>query len=179
MQIIRLTATDHPLYKAFREIYDISFPIYEQRTVAQQQDAFSDSRYHLDCYTDPVDQRLLGFIAYWRFDSYTYVEHFAIHPNERGKGLGGLILSKLIEQESGRVLLEIDPVKDDISAARLRFYRSYGFAETPFSHVHPAYRSEYSGHALLVLSTGSDMNNTEYEMFASDLNTIVMKKGMQ
>ena len=28
---------------------------------------------------------LLGFIACWRFDSYTYVEHFAIHPNERGK----------------------------------------------------------------------------------------------
>lgn len=179
MKRIRLTTTDHPLYKAFRDIYDISFPIYEQRTVAQQQDAFSDSRYHLDCFANSVDEHLQGFIAYWRFESYTYVEHFAIHPNERGKGLGGLILKELIEQESGRVLLEIDPVKDDISAARLRFYQSYGFAETPFSHIHPAYRSEYPGHSLLVLSTGNDMTATGYEMFASDLNTIVMKKGMQ
>lgn len=69
MEIIRLTATDHPRYTAFRNIYDISFPIYEQRTVEQQQDAFSDSRYHLDCYIDPVNDLLLGFIAYWRFDS--------------------------------------------------------------------------------------------------------------
>lgn len=179
MEIIRLTATDHPLYNAFREIYDISFPIYEQRTVALQQDAFSDSRYHLDCYADTVNDLVQGFIAYWRFESYTYVEHFAIHPNERGKGLGGMILRKLIEQESERVLLEIDPVKDDISAARLRFYQSYGFIENPFPHIHPAYRSEYPDHSLVVLSTGGEMTGIEYDMFASDLNTIVMKKGMQ
>lgn len=179
MEIIRLTAMEHPLYNAFRNIYDISFPIYEQRIVAQQQDAFSDSRYHLDCYKDPVNDFLLGFIAYWRFERYTYVEHFAIHPNERGKGMGGLILRKLIEQESGRVLLEIDPVTDDISAARLRFYQSYGFIKNPFSHIHPAYRSEYPDHSLVVLSTGSEMTKAEYEKFAADLNMIVMRKGIQ
>jgi len=67
----------------------------------------------------------------------------------------------------------------DISAARLRFYRSYGFIENPFPHIHPAYRSEYPDHSLVVLSTGGEMTGIEYDMFASDLNTIVMKKGMQ
>lgn len=178
MQIIRLTAKDHPLFKAFRDIYDISFPINEQRTVAQQEDAFSDRRYHLDCYTDLEDNRLQGFIAYWRFESYTYVEHFAIHPNERGKGLGGLILRKLIEQENGRVLLEIDPVTDDISTARLRFYQTYGFVENVFPHIHPAYRTEYPDHSLVVLSTAGKISRNEYELFVSDLNIYVMKKGM-
>lgn len=176
MEIVRLTSADALPYKAFREIYDISFPIFEQRTEQQQTDAFADSRYHLDCYTGNEPGRLQGFIAYWRFEDYTYVEHFAIHPDERGKGLGGQILSNLIEQESGRVLLEIDPVMDEISAARLRFYRSYGFVENPYAHIHPAYRKEYPDHSLVVLSTGGMMSNAEYEVFASDLNLIVMKK---
>lgn len=178
MEIVRLTTTDILPYNAFREIYGVSFPIFEQRTEAQQEDAFSDSRYHLDCYISRDTDLLLGFIAYWRFDSYTYVEHFAIHPNCRGKGMGGLILKNLIEQESGRVLLEIDPVADDISAARLRFYQSYGFVENQFAHIHPAYRSEYPDHSLVVLSTDGKMTDSEYEEFASDLNTIVMRKGM-
>ena len=73
MDIIRLTATDHRLYNASRNIYDISIPTYEQRTVAQQQqDEFSDGRYHLDCYTDPVNGLVVGFIAYWIFDSYIW-----------------------------------------------------------------------------------------------------------
>ena len=177
MEIIRLTATDHPRYTAFRNIYDISFPIYEQRTVEQQQDAFSDSRYQLDCHIDPVNDLLLGFIAYWRFDSYTYVEHFAIHPNERGKGLGGLILKNLIEQESGRVLLEIDPVTDNVSAARLHFYQLHGFVENPYPHTHPAYRKGYPDHSLVVLSSGETIPDIEYKRFASDLNRVIMKKG--
>ena len=177
MEIIRLTATDHPRYTAFRNIYDISFPIYEQRTVEQQQDAFSDSRYHLDCHIDPVNDLLLGFIAYWRFDSYTYVEHFAIHPNERGKGLGGLILKNLIEQESGRVLLEIYPVTDNVSAARLHFYQLHGFVENPYPHTHPAYRNGYPDHSLVVLSSGETIPDIEYKRFASDLNRVIMKKG--
>ena len=162
---------------AFRNIYDISFPIYEQRTVEQQQDAFSDSRYHLDCHIDPVNDLLLGFIAYWRFDSYTYVEHFAIHPNERGKGLGGLILKNLIEQESGRVLLEIDPVTDNVSAARLHFYQLHGFVENPYPHTHPAYRNGYPDHSLVVLSSGETIPDIEYKRFASDLNRVIIKKG--
>ena len=178
METVRLTTTEAPLYEAFREIYDISFPVFEQRTEAQQTDAFSDNRYHLDCYIDKDADRLLGFIAYWRFDRYSYVEHFAIHPDGRGKGLGGQILRKLIEQESGRVLLEIDLVTDDISAARLRFYQSYGFAENRYPHVHPAYRKEYQDHALVVLSTEGEINKQEYDVFVSDLNTVVMKKGM-
>ncbi|WP_075557358.1 GNAT family N-acetyltransferase [Parabacteroides timonensis] len=178
MEIVRITTTDESLYKAFREIYDISFPVFEQRTEVQQKDAFADSRFYLDCYVGKNTGFLQGFIAYWRFDGYIYVEHFAIHPNERGKGLGGFILKNLIEQEGGRVLLEIDPVVDSISAARLRFYQSYGFVENPFPHIHPAYRNEYPDHSLVVLSTEGEMTASEYNKFASDLNMIVMKKGM-
>ena len=50
--------------------------------------------------------------------------------------------------------------------------------ENPFPHIHPAYRNEYPDHSLVVLSTEGEMTASEYNKFASDLNMIVMKKGM-
>lgn len=35
------------------------------------------------------------------------------------------------------VLLEIDPVVDAVSEARLGFYKKCGFLENPYPHVHP------------------------------------------
>ena len=93
------------------------------------------------------------------------------------KGLGGLILKNLIEQESGRVLLEIDPVTDKVSAARLHFYQLHGFVENPYPHTHPAYRNGYPDHSLVVLSSGETIPDIEYKRFASDLNRVIMKKG--
>jgi len=174
MESIRLMSTADPLYESFRAIYDISFPIYEQRTVEQQEYAFSFSCYHLDTYVN--DGKLIGFIAYWEFDSYLYIEHFAIHPDERGKGTGKSILEHLIQTHSKYILLEIDPVQDEISARRLRFYSSIGFLENPHQHVHPAYREGFEGHRLTVLTTERVITPDEYEVFAHDLSHTVMNR---
>lgn len=34
----------------------------------------------------------VGFMTYWTFPDFTYVEHFAIKPSYRGGGLGGVAL---------------------------------------------------------------------------------------
>jgi len=174
MKTVRLQSTADPLYESFRIIYDVSFPIYEQRTVAQQEYAFSFSCYYLEAYI--VDEALIGFIAYWEFTSYLYVEHFAIHPDQRGKGTGKKILEHLIQIHPKYILLEIDPVQDEISARRLHFYRSLGFIENSYQHIHPAYRKGYEGHNLVVLTTERMISPEEYTTFAYDLSHMVMNE---
>lgn len=176
MNRVRLIDVSSSLYNAFQDVYTVSFPIFEQRTEVQQQDAFQNSCYHLDCYME--SDCFVGFIAYWEFENYIYVEHFAIHPAERGRGLGGIILKELIASGDKRVLLEIDPVVDEVSSARLRFYKSLGFEENPFSHIHPAYREGFLSHNLIVLATCGQMTDTDYQQFLEDLVTIVMKKAL-
>lgn len=173
MKIVRLTDINNPLYPVFKEVYNTSFPIFEQRTENQQMDAFGSESYRLDCYMD--EDCFVGFIAYWVFTHYIYVEHFAIHPSLRGQGKGGFILSDVISRTDQRIVLEIDPVVDEVSAARLHFYRSYGFSENPFSHIHPPYREGYSGHNLIVLTTGGQMTKAEYDQFSLDMVGVIMK----
>ncbi len=173
MDTVRLTGVDSPLYKEFEAIYKVSFPIFEQRTTAQQVSAFASPVYHLDCITEAGE--VIGFIAWWDFAYGVYIEHFAIHPRLRGKGYGGDILNHFIRQRNKPVILEIDPVVDEISAARLRFYKGYGFVENPYTHTHPAYRPEYNPHSLVILSTEGVLRAEDYEQFNNDLKTVVMQ----
>lgn len=172
MEELVIDSNNHRLYKAFREIYDQSFPLFEQRTESQQTKAFSSPHYRLKGYEE--GEFLLGFISYWEFDRYIYIEHFAIHPAFRGKGLGQCILQKFIASVSRFVILEIDPIVDKVSEARLHFYQHCSFKENPYAHIHPPYRDGYTGHSLIVLSMPSELPVEIYEQFCMDLSKTIM-----
>lgn len=163
----------HPLYATFLQLYKASFPIFEQRTVTQQISALENSAYRLTAFND--DGRFVGFVAWWEFDSYLYVEHFAVDESLRGKGYGNAVLRELIDKVNKTVVLEIDPVVDRVSEARLRFYTKCGFVSNPYPHTHPAYRVEYEAHSLVVLSSGRELSAAQYDEFNDDLRNVVMK----
>jgi len=49
---VKITTSTAPLFAAFKSLYDISFPEFEQRTPAQQEVAFAQEHYHLLAYTE-------------------------------------------------------------------------------------------------------------------------------
>lgn len=162
----------NPLYARFKDLYSGSFPIYEQRTGEQQDTAFSSHRYHLAAYEE--DGVFVGFISYWELDACIYIEHFAIDRILRGRGYGSSILKSFIEKHSKVVILEIDPVTDEISALRLKFYEKCGFYKNDYYHVHPPYRKGYKGHTLVILSANRKITHEEYELFYRNLKDVVM-----
>ncbi len=174
MRQVYIDSCDHDLFGAFWKLHGTSFPIFEQRTLALQKLAFDNGKqYRLLAFVKGDD--FLGFISYWEFDTYCYVEHFAISATLRGKGYGSNVLDKFIADVGKMVLLEIDPVIDAVSEARLRFYKRCGFVENRYQHRHPAYREGYEPHSLMVLTTKRGITEEEYEKFSRDLIDLVMK----
>lgn len=174
MEQERIYDSNHKLYNDFKRLYSQSFPIFEQRTETQQEYAFNNENYHLIGYCS--EGSFIEFISFWEFKDYLYIEHFAINNEIRGKGYGSTILNKFIKSTPKTILLEIDPIIDDISNARLRFYKRCGFWENPYSHTHPSYRDEYQPHHLIVLTTGKQLSEDEYQTFYKDLSVTVMKR---
>lgn len=162
-------------YSPFREIYAISFPIFEQRNAKQQAEAFRDNRYHLLAWIE--DEKLLSFISYWNFEDYIYIEHLAVNPEFRGQNIGSRMLDTFAEGVKKTIILEIDPPIDEISKKRLAFYKNLGYKQNKYKHAHPAYNKDYEPHNLLVLSLQKDLNEKEYQQFYNDLVHIVMKDG--
>ncbi|MFQ8805769.1 MAG: GNAT family N-acetyltransferase [Alistipes indistinctus] len=79
--------------------------------------AFKADRFHLDVYLD--GETLVGFIGYWDFDDYLYIEHYAINSDLRGGGWGSRILEALQKTAGKTIILEIDEVVDEISTRRV------------------------------------------------------------
>ena len=128
METLRIRTSDHPYFAPFAALYAESFPAFEQLTAPQQQAAFADERYRFTVYAE--NGTLIGFIAAWTLSDCVYVEHLALNKTLRGKGYGSRLLRDFIAASAKRVLLEIDPVTDYVSAARLRFYKHCGLTET-------------------------------------------------
>lgn len=90
----------------------------------------------------------------------------------RNKHYGQRILEEI---QTKPLILEIDPVIDEISRRRQNFYERCGFVDNPYQHVHPPYHKGYSGHQLVVMSFPRKLTTDEYEMFNDFLKNTIMK----
>ncbi|MCM1033993.1 MAG: GNAT family N-acetyltransferase [Paludibacter sp.] len=171
MEKTTITNIEHPLYKDFADLYASSFPLCEQRTVNQQQWAFEQSDYQLIAYCNRG--AFVGFLSIWRMHSCIYVEHFSVQKSLRGKGWGSRILQDFQQQNNHCIILEIDPVCDDVTRARLRFYEHCGFCQNPYHHLHPPYREGFKPHPLTIMSYPSALTQTLFHEFTSDLQQMM------
>ena len=160
-----------PLMDAAMALYRRSFPAHELRLWPDQQAVMSDPLYHFDLCL--LDGALAGLILYWDFGAYIYVEHFCVEPSMRGHGLGTLILAELAKK-SRPIILEIDPLTDDVAIRRKGFYERCGYVANGFAHIHPPYQAANHGHALIVMSHPRALSQAEFDTFTVDLREKVM-----
>ena len=172
LRIECLRAVGDPTFAPAMALYAASFPEHEQRLEPSQHRIMTHEQYHFGLLCD--EQGFAGLALYWDAGMYLYVEHLCIAPERRGQGLGTAALDLLAE--TGKpIILEIDPPVDAISRRRQAFYEHAGFAANPWTHVHPPYRPENPGHALVVMSRPHPLTDGEYAAFAAYLSDVVMK----
>lgn len=168
----KITSTEDKWYNAFRDIYMLSFPVFEQRNDQQQLAAFHNKNYHLWAILE--NEKLISFISFWNFEAYLYIEHLAVNPELRGKNIGSKTLNYFAKEVKKNILLEIDPPIDEVSKNRLRFYSRLEYKANHWKHLHPPYNSAYPPHELVVLSLHQALKEEQYQQFYSDLINIVM-----
>ena len=171
MDFIRLTDPAGPEFETAFALYEVSFPVHEQRTRPAQAARLSHPEYRYMLLYE--GDQFQGILLYWEGPGFRYVEHFAIAPELRGGGVGARALAELCGQGIP-VILEIDPPVDEISVRRQHFYERCGFSKNPFPHVHPPYRKGFQGHPLVVMSAPGKLTRETYDRFAGYLQNAVM-----
>ncbi len=167
----KLTADDKQEIEVVNHLYDMSFPHFEKRSHRGRQNILGNTHFHLYYFTD--DQVFVGFVGGWQFEHFFYIEHFAIAPELRGKGYGQKVL-RLLCQQTKDIILEIEPVIDDMTEKRLRFYQYCGFQKNNYHHFHPNYHLEYEPHQLEILSYPKQIDLMSFQQFNTVLAEIVM-----
>jgi ribosomal protein S18 acetylase RimI-like enzyme len=128
--------------KYFLKLYTQAFPEAERRVYDSEGElalfmASHKNMFHIDSIY--IEHRWVGFISYWTFAEYTYIEHFAITESTRGSGIGNCILRSMCN-EHNNMILEVEPPVDDISRKRISFYERHGFrCNKYFNYRQPSY----------------------------------------
>lgn len=100
-----------------------------------------------------------GLITCWRFKDFDYVEHFAIDPSLRGRGVGAAAIEALAAMSDARgvpVVLEVElPDAGHDARRRIGFYERCGFtAHRDFKYVQPPYAPGLPEVDLMLMTSG-------------------------
>jgi ribosomal protein S18 acetylase RimI-like enzyme len=136
----RITDTGGADYDFAERLLTDSFPPEERRDIAAWR-SYTHGKSHFHNMLVCDDDAPVALVTYWHFDSFCYVEHFAVSAALRSCGYGGRILSLLQSQLSPLpIVLEVELPDTEISRRRIDFYRHNGFSLLPADYRQPPYR---------------------------------------
>ena len=160
----------------FDKMYQImsqSFPPDEFRPYDEQK-ALLDNPLYSE-YTLIDGDEMKAFIAVWNFDSFMYVEHFAVNPMHRNGGLGSQILSEIKSVFQKNVCLEVEPPENDVSRRRIEFYKRNGFYLNDYPYIQPAISKGKNPVPLMLMTTECGLNEKELDNIKYELYKRVYK----
>lgn len=159
MEFRELDVKDYPW---FLKLYNETFPEDERRLYRDADHVAGfvkekGGKFHAFAYDDGGED-YLGFMTYWTFRGYVYIEHFAVSPEHRGRNVGTKMLNHLFKTVSPDVLIEVEEPTDDEKRRRIAFYERNGFrARGDIKYTQPPYSPGQKGLPMLLMTHG-DVN---------------------
>ena len=158
----------------FPEIYRImqaSFSDDEYRPYDEQLALFEEPEYRI--YYMPA-----GFLAVWEFESFIYIEHFAVDPALRNSGTGSAMLQELVKQYQKPICLEVDLPEDELTSRRIGFYERNGFVFNEYPYIQPPISKGKSPVPLRIMTYGEAITRETFEEIKNVLYRSVYKYGV-
>lgn len=156
MEFTNLHMADYP---AMLSLYNASFPEAERRlygSAEQLSDFIISKGGKFRAFAAKEGGIFIGFLSYWVFENFMYVEHFAVDEKFRGKGTGSKMLSHLFSKIGGNVLIEVEHPTTEEAARRIKFYERNGFrVRREFDYLQPPYGPGQEEVPLLLMTHGN------------------------
>lgn len=159
----------------FDKVYSImeeSFPIDEYRTYDEQKELLENPRYSIYVLMDSENSDaddMKAFITVYRFEDFAFVEHFAVNPAFRNKGLGAVILKEIKELLSCRICLEVELPDSDFARRRIGFYERNGFFVNDYPYIQPPISQGRQAIPLIVMTTHGAVTEEEFNVMKTTL----------
>ncbi len=154
-------------------LYEESFPECERRNNTQLSNiANCDKRFYIIAAI--VGNNFAGFLSFWDFNDFIYVEHLAVCKNMRMKGIGSNLIKHLMSlYPKLNVVLEVEPDTDDTSHKRIKFYQKLGFhLFSTYPYLQPPYSPELQPVKLHIMAS-QPVSTTELDSFTKTITNEV------
>lgn len=133
-----LTDAGDALLEQVKHTYEASFPANERRDFALLRELVKENPY-FRMYALLRGETYVGFLTAWRFETFVYIEHFAIDEAARCGGIGAEAMRQFLASVALPVVLEVELPADELSRRRVGFYERLGFALDTHTYFQPPY----------------------------------------
>ncbi len=137
LQTTIIKDTTAPEFTLVKDLYMSAFPDEERRDLTEWEACITAGTTRL--YVFYWNNEFAGFLTTWRFNTFTYVEHFAISGHLRGQGVGSIAMKRCLEDVKDQMVLEVEKPTDETTNRRVRFYEHLGFHLCLDGYDAPAY----------------------------------------
>ena len=141
-----------------------AFPYNERRDEKQWIKLFKYPEFHCYFLKEEFENKTVGFVTFWDYDEFVFIEHFAIDDNCRGKGYGTEFLKQFQEMVKKNIILEVEPPLSLQAIKRINFYNRAGLIlNDEFYYEQPSYHNEDT--VPLILMSSERLNEYAFNKF--------------
>lgn len=162
MEMKRITTSDTDLYSFMERLLTQAFPPEEYRNLKQLRE-YTDHIPHFHNNIILQENLPVGFITYWNFDDFSYVEHFAVDPGQRNGGYGKVILNNLVQQLNRPIVLEVEIPDEEMAVRRINFYKRQGFELWENPYMQPPYKEGDNFLPMLIMAHGNINSGKDFD----------------
>lgn len=173
MNQIRLKKISDNYFNKAWKLYEDAFPIEERKLLNEQTQIMKASNYHFDIIID--NNKMIGFLLWWNFETLRYIDHFATCIEQRNKGFGKQILKKFVATNNKPVLLEVELPNSTLNKRRIKFYERIGFKLNQHYYEIPPLKEGHKPLQLLLMSYPTFITEKDVEQFTKTCHPILFK----
>lgn len=167
-------------FDSFYEVMKGSFPSIEIRDYQGQKNLFDNTMYNVIGYKDK-EQKVCAFLAFWRFEDFNFIEHFAVDDNLRGNGIGTSLFRNYLNSNSNNeklTLLEVELPEDDISLRRIKYYERMGMKLNDYDYLQPPLQDGKPFFPLKIMSYGKKIEQDEFKVIKDNIYREVYRQNI-
>lgn len=169
ISLYTINNTDYNDWEKWIAIYQSSFPIEEQRPLDSIIHLIEkEQRYRAEAILH--DGQCIGLLTSWCFDTFIYIEHFAIASTSRSSGYGSMALRTFIDAQSLPIILEAEPPTEEMAIRRIGFYERNGFVLYAYDYYQPPYMPDCQEIPLRLMGTISEEEEARPDKIARTLH---------
>ena len=141
-------------------LLEVSFPLDEYRPYAAQKALLQQPRYELWQMEESGELKALA--AVWDIGEWLFVEHLAVDPRWRNRGIGSLFLRELAAACGKPLCLEVELPENDLARRRIGFYQRNGFVFNDYPYEMPALAPGQRPVPLRIMTAGHAISEEEF-----------------
>jgi len=170
MLFVTINTAHHSALAFIKPLYEGSFPLHERRLWTTLLQLLNQPEMRVQALYE--DNILIGFVIMWTLETWVYLEHFAITPQHRSKGLGKHVMEHLIKAANNKLVLETELPINEPAIRRVAFYERVGLQKIRFQYFQPPYRKGESSFPMQLMTSKTINDAIE----VNKLTTLIKKE---